>query len=315
MGAPATGKSTLLQQLRQNCTLGTDKFEIHDAVNGKMDRQPSNSNRYFPTAFIDFAAQPVRYQRPQDPLFGLLMLRNELAKFHIHFAFFDFACLIYLHKTAQLTPERIRYLFPIEERGFIFKLAGLIEKVPFGKIKNEVFNVISHSYRKHNTPYIMHRNADSALCEKIQTMQAENELLDELAVLFADELKTEVKLPLGSRNIALFFDSLEAFNENFVSEKRQSHERITNSWVRIVVQQLQKAPGITVVLASRNAPDRQYLHSSSKSQKVIRLFNLEYFTEKESDDLFTKKEISNPAFRHYFKQWAVVKHNRFNPLV
>ncbi|MFQ5632924.1 MAG: hypothetical protein ACE5I1_29495, partial [bacterium] len=107
--------------------------------------------------------------------------------------------------------ERIRYLFPIEERGIIFKLADLIEKVPFGKVKHEVFNVISQSYRERSTPYIMHREGDSTLCEKIQTMQAESELLNELAVLFADELKPPSSCRLAPKILSSFLTASKHF--------------------------------------------------------------------------------------------------------
>jgi tetratricopeptide (TPR) repeat protein len=313
-GAPVSGKSHLLQILRQLCTEETRMGALAEAVNGKLIGQAAISqSRPFPTAYLDFAVEASSYHRPQDPLFGLLMLRRELAKFQLRFAIFDFACLIYLHKTAQLTPERIRGLFPMQDRGFIFELADLIQSVPFSEIKKEVFNVISHSYREHFTPYMMHRAANASLCERIQMMKPESELLYELALLFAEELKTAVALQAGPQKIVLFFDSLDAFSGQNTPASQAIHSRRT-LWVRHLVHALSDVPGFTLVLASRDDPDWQNLYPFSEKKKSFQLFNLDYFSEKEADDFLKEKAIHHPAFQRYFKLWAQVGRNRYKPL-
>ncbi|MFQ5632925.1 MAG: hypothetical protein ACE5I1_29500, partial [bacterium] len=86
-------------------------------------------------------------------------------------------------------------------------------------------------------------------------------------------------------------------------------------WVRLLVKQLTKVPGITVVLAGRDAPDWQNAHPFHKKQNIFRSFSLSYFSDKEAGDFLAQKEITNPAYKRYFKQWAAVNRNRYSPLL
>lgn len=125
-GDGGNGKSLLLKHLRQQCCKrllpqswqylkGRPDVELANYVK----KLPPGDFIPIPAALHDFG-QTTSIDRPQDPFYGLLMLRRNLAdaatalNYRLHFSFYDFACIWYLHQKGK-SAEEIKSLFPLNE--------------------------------------------------------------------------------------------------------------------------------------------------------------------------------------------------------
>lgn len=311
-GESATGKSRLIRQIQHFYKTATFAEAFDGKPNGHPSANQSSDNTV--TALLDFSIAPHRYQRPQDPFYGLLMLRRQFTAHHILFAIFDFACIVYLKKTAQLTPERLRHLFPIEIRGLMFEMADLVLNISLQDAQHEIFNIISQVYRDQYTPYMMHRNPGEALCEQILTMKAERELLPALPELFAAELRAAVNMPAGPGRIVLLLDGLHELASP-VTEIQDAATVLGDGWVRQLVHHLTDTPGLLTILAVRSANDWQKRFPFSRKRSTCSVFELDYLTEAQAEHFFAAQDIEDENLKSAFKAWAESKPNGYHPVL
>jgi hypothetical protein len=111
-GDGGNGKSLLLRFLRERCLWRLRIDDWADAQTTPDEQfvarlEQATDAALVPSALLDFGMQPHGDNQPQDVFYGLLMLRRELAQHGLRFPLFDYACVVYLHKTNQLSPERL----------------------------------------------------------------------------------------------------------------------------------------------------------------------------------------------------------------
>jgi len=111
-GSGGNGKSLLLRYLQKCCLkrISNDnwqwvKEQSDEAFVVHMER--ADNAKEVPSAFLDFD-MPLRGENPQDPFTGLLSIRKALSGHRLTFPLYDFACIWYLHKTGNLTEDRLR---------------------------------------------------------------------------------------------------------------------------------------------------------------------------------------------------------------
>ncbi len=165
-GDGGNGKSLLLRFLRKHCRKRLQPEDWawlktlpdEELISHIRDAQDAES---VPVAHLDFGMPPRGDQRPQEPFYALLMLRRDLAGHGLHFPLYDYATVWYLYKTQQLTPERLRSLFPAEELEFITTVADAITGLPFGGLAKALLNVFSKHLRERFTLYMQHASHSS----------------------------------------------------------------------------------------------------------------------------------------------------------
>lgn len=311
-GPSGSGKTYILRQLRELTGQPHTGEPEPEQGNGRLSAD-SQSDRAVvrATAYQTFDLLPWRYRRPADPLFGQIMLRNQLAAAGARFAFFDFACLLYFYKTGQLTPERIRQLYHIKECGYLFGLAELFYKLPAQDIPAAFFNLTSRTYREHFTPYMMHRGSTPESCRDLMRLQAETALLQQLSHLFADEVKTAVAAHYGPQQVILFFDAVEHLLPQ-ASESPAHHG--FDSWLRTIVLKLKQFPGISLILAGRRHPGWRDASPAQAEGDHFDVFDLPLLNEYEAEELLAGRGVTTPWLIRDIKPWAETGSGKFAPL-
>lgn len=145
-GDGGNGKSLLLKILREKyCKrFSSDVCQKFGNINEKdfsqfIDNIKKEDYKIIPSSILDFGHQPREKDQPQDPFYGLLMLRRKLStaatelNYRLQFPLFDFACSWYLHNTGKSKTE-INQLFPPEEMELIGIIIDLLLNMPFANL-------------------------------------------------------------------------------------------------------------------------------------------------------------------------------------
>lgn len=263
-GDGGNGKSLLLKFLRTKCCK-----RLHKDIWQQLKNQPDpevvdyistlTDNREFArvTSVIhDFGQQPRGDDQPQDPFYGLLMLRRNLSNsakvlgYRLRFPLYDFACVWYLHQQGKLSRERVREIFPQEELELLNELVELVSGIPGVGLATAVLGIFSRRLSQGFTVLQRRWLLDEEEVNAIQTMEPESELIDELPRLFAADLNAAMIQPEAPQRIVLFFDTHEAFwgqERKLTGQLRFQRDE----WLRYLLGEVELSAGIVVVVTGR----------------------------------------------------------------
>ncbi len=253
-GAGGNGKSLLLKYLEANCCkrLDPDNWEyVISRPNDEFERHVvgAEGTQIVPSAKLDFGMIHGD-DRPQDAFSGLLKLRRDLAH-HVHFPLFDFACVWYLCKKGQYSPERVKELFPTEEFDLIMSVASAISNNAWVNVARAVVSVFDKHLGEHLQLHMKRRKLDGAQLQKILDMDPESELFNALPELFAEDINVAVTSGYPER-VVLFFDTHEAF---WLDQRDRSdyHSFQLEMWLRRLLSTVDLG-FIVPVVAGRERP-------------------------------------------------------------
>jgi tetratricopeptide (TPR) repeat protein len=259
-GDGGNGKSLLLRHLRLRCAkqLDADGWDYVQALQPDEFRQQfeaTENARPVPTAALDFADRHYR-----EAFAALTNLRRQLAGRGLRFAVFDYACLLLLRHRNELTPERIKNMFPAEETDFIKESIDVLSHAPVPGLglAKAVLGVINKRLGERFTLYWQRRGIDETELERLRKLDPERELYQELPTLLARDLNASMALlaqqPNAPSRVVLFFDTHEAFWE--VEERRRAGDKRyeNDRWLRQLLLDLDFARGIVAVVAGRETP-------------------------------------------------------------
>ncbi|MCA1831598.1 MAG: rhomboid family intramembrane serine protease [Actinomycetota bacterium] len=265
-GDGGNGKSLLLRHLAERCTP-------------------------VPHALLDLAAAPRGDDRPQEAFSALLMLRRALAG--RAFPLFDFACVHYLHATGASSPERLKSLFPDEERNFIASVADVVAEQHW--VAESALEMITRRLGTSLDEYAKRRKIDPATIEAIERLDPATELIDELPALFARDLNASMSP--GDR-VVLFFDGHEAFwaGARFVSD-HLFFER--DEWLRRLLVNVDLAAGIVCVVAGREPPRWDKAPVAKIGRDRIELHRLDFLPLPDATSFLEAAGISDEATRRH----------------
>jgi tetratricopeptide (TPR) repeat protein len=270
----------------------------------------------FPHAHLDFGMKPVDDNRPQEPARALLMLRRQLSKYGLRFPLYDYATLLYLHKTIGLTKDRIKNLFPSEEASALTTLLDLFNDSSVGKITKLGFDLVrKHLLKgmdKQATLLWQKLNLTPANVEAIERMDPNLELVHHLPVLFAKDLNYAMGFQSTPDRVVLFFDTHEAFwgSERSLSSSERSER---DAWVRTLLANLDLSSGLVAVVGGRDKPAWSHTTTARIDDKYVELREITHFSEKDANDLLVRAEVDDPALRAAIVAYASVGPNEVHP--
>jgi hypothetical protein len=116
-GDGGNGKTLLLRFLKERCCkrLDFDNWSYVKSLVGDefiVNFTGAEGCDEAPATLIDFAMEPRGEYRPKEAFSALMKMRRDLSGSGLRFPLYDFACILYLHKTGRLTPEKQKELFP-----------------------------------------------------------------------------------------------------------------------------------------------------------------------------------------------------------
>ncbi|WP_027177922.1 tetratricopeptide repeat protein [Maridesulfovibrio bastinii] len=307
-GDGGNGKTLLLNYLKNNfCKiLPADSLEyVRTLERDEFLENVANAENGAPVPCVlhDFGSAPAGEERPLESFSALLMLRRRLAQYNLLFPSFDYACLMYLKKTAALSDDKIKSLFPEEELNLIFDLAKLVKDLT--KIEN-VLNVIksllalTDKFQKEKlTLYLKRRKLTEEQLNAMAYCDAESELLDMLPELLAKDINASFAAD-STKRLALLFDTHEAFAGNYVAAHIKAQE-ITerDSWFRKLLGNLELSSGIIVAVAGRYMPQWSGLCESPIKDRYLKLQEISFFERADALDYLKAAADNYPELKDY----------------
>jgi tetratricopeptide (TPR) repeat protein len=322
-GDGGNGKSLLLKYLRKNfCKrvspdnwtyiwkLGRTDEKLLKIIEEAVDTTP------VPSALLDFGMDVVGEDRPQDPFWGLRMLKRQLIGYRLHFPLYDFACVSYLHLTRQLTPERLRNLFPPEEIQFVSDIAEAVsnsKSVAIGKAILAIINKHSKDWRGWLTLYMLRSKLSEEQLELISNIDLESELVDQLPRLFAEDLNAAISIQ-NIQRLVLFFDTHDAF----WGEQKQSglSEEISyrrDEWFRRLLAHLHLHEGVVAVVAGRQPPNWDKTANVPIPKQYVYLKSVGFFSKEDAKTYLRRAGVSDATMRDSLAKYAQVESGKVHP--
>ncbi|WP_447212890.1 hypothetical protein [Bacillus cereus] len=317
-GDGGNGKSLLLKYLYKNCCkrlkfaenwMHLQSLSDIDFVNQFVD---SEGMEELPVGFIDFGTQPREDFRPLESFSSLLKLRRDLAHKGLKFPVFDYASILYLHKTDKLTQERVRQLFPSEELDLVASLLELSEKtIPGVSQVKAVLALFSKKIENQYTIFLHQRKVDSTQITKIGQMDPDTELINELPKLFAQDLNKSMELSSNSR-VILLFDT----HESFWGHQRNMSSHLffeQDEWLRCLLGHLDLEKGILVAVAGREVPNWGEASKWPIPSKYLEKHLVDHLPYEDAQCYLHKAEIQDPALVDSILSYTEVADNEYHP--
>ncbi len=283
-----------------------------------------------PAVLLDFEQQPIDEERPQDPFYGLLMLRGRLVKafarwgYQLNFPLTDYACVWYLQQKGKLTNEFIAKLFPASE---LFLTGGTINlfKTVLGAqqlaialagslpiLAVSTFNVISKYFGKDLTLYLRGRGLKPEDLQKITQLDPDKELIDALPNFLAEDLNVAMQRQNAPPKIVLFFDSHEAFWGDWRGRGEAKYFK-QDEWLRCLLAQLDRSR-IVAVVAGREKPRWQEAAQWSIPQDQLELKQVFHFCTKDARKYLQEIGIEDEQLGEQLINYARLDQGLVHPL-
>jgi ADP-ribosylglycohydrolase len=262
-GLGGNGKSLLLRHFETRCCYRMTSGEWTEICSYADDEfvdaiASAPSAKALPVAHIDFGARPVGENRPQEGLAALFMLKRQLARHKLSFPRFDFAAIVYLHKSGVDISKRLEELFPATELEFAMEVARSLLDLPVLRIGLNLLDLVNRHYGDALKRRSLRLRVSAETAAEILSLPPEPDLADELPRYFAEDL-SDALAPKGNHDrVVLVFDTHEAFFGEGLSDDPDSllhaGEHARDEWFRSLLGHLHLGGGVVAVVASRTRP-------------------------------------------------------------
>ncbi|MBD2384855.1 tetratricopeptide repeat protein [Cylindrospermum sp. FACHB-282] len=325
-GDGGNGKSLLLNFLRTQCCKRL-RLDIWKGLKSKADREIAeyieelaDSWQFVPIPAVlqDFGSRPNGDDQPQDPFYGLLVLRRSLSRaatklnYHLQFPLYDFACIWYLQQKNRLTPEKLKELFPPEEFDLLIEIGNAVSETSWGTIGKSVLGIFSKYLGENFVLYLQQRGIKAEDVQEIRQMDAETELINELPRYLAQDLNAAMFQKNAPGRIVLFFDTHEAF----WSYQRNLPDTLffqKDEWLRYFLAELELKAGIVAVIAGREAPRWTQAKNFPIHHLDTQLVNC--LSPVDADEYLRRAEITNEELRKSAIAYASLAVNQVHPFL
>jgi hypothetical protein len=341
-GDGGNGKSLLVKFLQENCckSFSADIWQelkaktnaevadfIQNVTDWECDFKP------VPAVLLDFDQKPIDDDRPQDPFYGLLMLRRGLVsaaarlEYKLNFPLYEFACVWYLKQKGKLTNELLNKLFPTTELFFgsgiitavkeIYKIVKSTELViPLSflpSLASNILSIIAKYLGEDLTLYLRGWGIKQEHIQKIMQLDSDKELIHALPGLFAEELNITMQRPDAPPRIVLFFDTHEAFWGDW-RNRGEARFFMQDEWLRALLAQLELSRGIVVVVAGREIPRWAEASQWSIVAEKLELKQVFNFTTTDAHRYLQRVGIEDEQWREtLINQCACIETDRVHP--
>ncbi|MBD2380941.1 hypothetical protein H6G39_14025 [Trichormus variabilis FACHB-319] len=326
-GDGGNGKSLLLKFLRTKCCkrFGADawqklKTKTAAEIADYIESADNDQCDLVPAILQDFGLQPNGDDQPQDPFYGLLMLRRSLSRaatelgYRLRFPLYDFACVWYLKQKNRLTREKLAELFPSEEMDLLIEIVNAVSDTSWGTIGKAVFGIFNKHLGENLLLHWQKRGLKKEDIEEIRGMDAETELMNELPRYLAQDLSAAMSQEKAPPRIVLFFDTHEAF---WGGQRQQTgilyFQR--DEWLRYFLAELDLKAGIVAVIAGRETPRWAQADNFQIPQKYIDIQLVNHLSSADADVYLQRAEIGDQALRQSAIAYSSVTANQVHPLL
>jgi len=310
-GDGGNGKSLLLKFLQTFCskrfipkTWEQLKVNPKDRVVAEFIKNAKVGENCFsiPTVWHDFGLPGQGEKQPQDPFYGLLMLRRNISEaepeYKFKFPLFDFACFWYLLNQGE-SPESIKRLFPEDFVGVLTPVIESMAGFPLVAQGVAILKLIDKFGGKERLKELIRKklNLSKERVEEICAKDVDTELIFELPKLLGEDLTAAMKEKDKPPRLVLFFDTHEKFWQERRSEQGEQYF-YRDEWFRRLLRKLPLELGIVVVVAGRDHPKEQLQWTEAAKfpipQQFLDIQLLWHLSARDAEDFLRKSEITEP---------------------
>ncbi|MGA9377689.1 MAG: hypothetical protein WBV73_02710, partial [Phormidium sp.] len=306
-GDGGNGKSLLLKFLQTFCskrfipkTWEQLKVNPKDRVVAEFikNAKVGENCTAIPAVWHDFGLPGRGEKQPQDPFYGLLMLRRNISEaapeYKFKFPLFDFACVWYLHKNGK-SAEEIKRLFPLTEvAGLIAPVIDLVTENSIGTFAKAGLDFFVKDIDKKIALYWKQRQLSGERLEEIRSKDVDTELIFELPKLLGEDLTAAMSEKDKPPRLVLFFDTHEKFWQERRSEQGEQYF-YRDEWFRRLLRRLPLELGIVVVVAGRDHPKEKLQWTEAAKfpipQQYLDVQLLWHLSARDAEDYLRKTEI------------------------
>ena len=327
-GDGGNGKSLLIDLLRQQYChrVSRDDWQWLDAMEDDKAFVDAFANvemeQPIPYAHVDFGARERGENRPREDWSGLIMLRRQLGHHKIKFPLFDFAIVLFLHKTRQLSKTQLKSLFPQQEGDLISSLLDIFlnSEGAYASIGWKVLGTLGKYFdvnKESLTVWLKKRGCDEEEVNRLLRLDPQAELRDELPHILGKDLNTAMQLQKAPPRVVLFFDTHESFwgNERLLHSVNTYFQR--DEWLRRFLEEIyQPNHGVVVVVGGREAPRWNEANESEHPipNEFLDTQLVGHLDRQDADEYLTRAEITDSELRAALIRYAEVEPNQAHPL-
>ncbi len=316
-GDGGNGKTMLLRFLRERCCkkLAKENWNYVRAMEG--DEFISNLTRAegatdIPWVVLDFHNRPAAFGgTSQQATTALGMLRQDLGAYGFRFPLFDFAYIWYLHKAENLSGNMIKSLLPSQDlmSSFIDAVTGssyasLVNAAIglFGPKLDVSFTVFTHKWR-----------IDKEQLQEIERLDPRTQLIDLLPKIFATDVNTAMRARGAPERVALFFDTHEAFWQ--ARERENDPYFFRDEWFRVLLKELDRSLGITVVVAGREPPRWSKASKATLAEEELSFSLVGHLSCEDALELVKRAKVVDVAMQKALIEYSTVRSGEVHPLL
>lgn len=325
-GDGGNGKSLLLRFLQTRCCKRL-RLQSWQGLQSKSDQEVAEyiedlaeswEFAEVPAISQDFGLSPNGDDQPQDPFYGLLMLRRKLSraatelKYRLRFPLYDFACIWYLKQKNRLTTEKLKELFPAEELDLLIEIGNAVSDTSWGTIGKAVLGIFNKHLGENFILHLQQRGIKAEDVQEIRRMDAETELINELPRYLAQDLNAAMSQEKAPKRIVLFFDTHEAF----WGYQRNLPDTLffqKDEWLRYFLAELELKAGIVAVVAGREAPRWDKAENFPINHLDNQLVNC--LSPVDADKYLRRAEVRNEDLRKNIIAYASVEVHQVHPFL
>ncbi|MBK1987511.1 tetratricopeptide repeat protein [Sphaerospermopsis aphanizomenoides BCCUSP55] len=327
-GDGGNGKSLLLKFLAQKCCKRL-RLESWRELQPKSDQEVAEyiedladvwEFTPIPAVLQDFGLKGTGDEQPQDPFYGLLMLRRKLSsaatklKSRLQFPLYDFACVWYLKQKNRLTTEKLKELFPAEELDLLIEIVNAVSDTSWGTIVKAVLGIFNKHLGENFILQLQKRGIKAEDLQEICQMDVDTELINELPRYLAQDLNAAMTQQNAPERIVLFFDTHEAF----WGYQRNLPDPLffqKDEWLRYFLAELALESGIVAVVAGREIPRWEQAENFPIPQKYLDIRLVNHLSPDDADVYLERAEVTNEELRKSVIVYASVAANQVHPFL
>ncbi|BAY47776.1 TPR repeat protein [Scytonema sp. HK-05] len=275
-----------------------------------------------PAVLHDFGLRLPGEEQPQDPFYGLLMLRRNISSKAqelgdcLRFPLYDFACVWYLKQKGKLSAEKLKELFPQEEIDFLVEIANALSDTSWGAIGKAVLGLFSKHLGEKFLLFLQQRGLKQEDVQAIQEMDVDRELIFELPQLLAQDLNAAVSQPNAPERIVLVFDTHEAFwgveERGVLQGERYFAE---DEWLRHFLTELELSSGIVTVVAGRELPKWDKSHKFPIPQDCLDAHSVYHLSPTDANKYLELAEIEDATQKQSIINYSLDASGQVHPFL
>lgn len=266
--------------------------------------------REVPNALVDFGQNNTTELEPQDPFSATCYMRKHLAGKKLKFLLFDYAYVLYLTRTDQLTENKMKEVISIGAEEILEVFKASFDIVPgFNLVMKFFQRIIADKLFM----YYREKGIDKEFLEQLQNVSSNSELMACFPFLLALDLTISMEAADAPERVVLFFDTYEAFWSTRRDLSDFDYFR-KDHWFRAMLNALQTCNRILTVVAGREKPRWHEAAEDPIAEDQVLRHQVGLIAIKDAQEVLDKKGVLDMGVKDAIIRYTEVEKGEVHPL-